>query len=1002
MGGHHQHSHAPGESLQSHGHGPRWLYWVFTAAVGILLLLYWLGVVDTVLGIDIALILTLVAGFPLIRHAVEDLLRGHLSTHLTIAIAAVAAIAIGEYFAAAEIMFIMLIGEGLEDLSVDRARRAISGFVRVRPSLARVRRNGSELEIDPSEVLVDDTVIVRAGETVPVDGEVVKGRSSVQQSLITGEPVPVAKQPGDAVFCGSINEQGPLELRAEKVGDDTTVARIARLIHEAEGNQAPIQRTADKLSRFFLPAVVVAAALVYLLTGEMLRTVAALVVACPCALVLATPAAMAAAIARLARDGILVKGGSIIETLAHVDSVAFDKTGTLTQGLPTVAGIDCAEGFDEATLLTLAASAERPTEHLLGREIVREAEQRELPVGDPEDFEIHPGLGVEAVVNGRRIRIGNLELARTVGAEGLDWAEQTVQEHANHGATGVTVAVDNRIAGVIALRDELRPGAAESVARLEGLGVRRITMLTGDSERTAQVIAAQAGIREVHSGLLPDEKISKIRELRQQGLRTLMVGDGLNDAPSLATADVGLAMGRGAADVSAEAAHAVLIRDRLDQIPELIAFSRTAIDRIRSSILLFAFGVNFGAVLAAAFGFLGPAAAAIVHQVSSLAVILNSMRLLMGRGTRRRRLAERFADWRHRLEHAISLDGLRSLGDLLRRHRAPIVRFSAGVLGALWLLTAITVIAPDEVGVTQRLGRLVTPNLDPGLHLRWPWPLERVTRVQPNLVRTVEVGYRRQPGEDRVVQAFEWDLRHTEGPVVQVLDESVMLTGDENLVEAYGVVEYSVSDPARFLFGARDPERTVLVTAEQTLRWRLAEHELDEILTVHRGALETEWHERLQAALDAYDMGLRVLATRLEHIHPPVEVVPAYRDVASAQEERTTAVNRAEAYTLEQIPLAQGQGRALRAEAEAYRGRRVEHSRGESQRFDALRRAAARAPSLTTFRLYLEGVEEVLPTKQKYVVSGADGGRRRFVFFGEESMDLLTTIQPADQDRSRP
>jgi len=638
-------SDSVGDSLSSHSHGPRWLYWAFAATVGVLLVLYWLGVVTKVFGVDLALLLTLLAGFPLFRHAVEDLLHGRLSTHLTIAIAAIAAIAVREYFAAAEVMFIMLLGEGLEDLSVDRAKRAISGFVRVQPQLARVRRDDAELEIDPSEVLVDETVLVRAGETIPVDGVVLKGRSSVQQSLITGEPMPAAKGPGDEVFSGSVNEHGPLEVRAARVGADTTVSRIARLIDEAQTNQAPIQRTADRLSRYFLPAVVVAGALVYLLTGEVLRTVAALVVACPCALVLATPAAMAAAIARLARDGILVKGGSVVEKLAHVSSVSFDKTGTLTEGRPTVAAVSAAPGFEAETVLARAASAENPSEHLLGREIVAEARRRELEVEDPDEFTIRPGLGVEAQFADGRVLVGNLELARDSGAQPLEWAEEEVRRHAEEGSTGVVIVIGDRVAGVIALRDALRPGARETVSTLEQLGVTRISMLTGDTGRTAQTVAAQAGIREVYSDLLPDEKIRKIREFREQGLVTLMVGDGINDAPSLATADVGLAMGRGAADISAAAAHAVLIQDRLDQIPELVEFARTAIARIRSSILVFAFGVNFVAVLAAAFGFLGPAMAAIVHQVASLAVIVNSMRLLVkGDGVRECDVAQTFFD----------------------------------------------------------------------------------------------------------------------------------------------------------------------------------------------------------------------------------------------------------------------------------------------------------------------------------------------------------------------
>jgi HflK protein len=264
-----------------------------------------------------------------------------------------------------------------------------------------------------------------------------------------------------------------------------------------------------------------------------------------------------------------------------------------------------------------------------------------------------------------------------------------------------------------------------------------------------------------------------------------------------------------------------------------------------------------------------------------------------------------------------------------------------------------------------------------------------VVRVEPDRIRTVDVGYRRQ-SEDAGGSggAFEWDVRHTEGPVQQVIDESLMLTGDENLVETYGVVEYSISDPARYLFGARDPERTVHVAAERTLRWRFAEHTLDDILTVHRGTLETEWARELQSALDLYDVGIRVLAAHIEHVHPPVEVVPAYRDVASAQEEETTVVNRAEAYLLEQIPLSQGRAQAMLRQAEGYRDSRVERSRGESDRFALLATAHTAAPSLTSFRLHIEAIEDVLPEKKKYIVTGRGAGRRRFIFFDSESIDL--------------
>ena len=618
----HGHSH-------SHGLLQRIGYVALCVAVGVLLLLYLLGVVRTVAGIDLALILTLVAGYPLIRHAILDLLQGHFSSHLTIAIAAGAAVWIGEYFAAAEVMFIMLIGEGIEHWTVDRAKGAIAGFVASQPEQARVLRDGGEELVPLEEVEIGDVVRVLAGERVPVDGMIERGESSVDQSSVTGEPLPAQLGVGDAVWSGSLNEYGVLDIRSERTGSDTTVARIASLIEDAQSRRARVVRTADKLARYFLPAVLVAAGGIYLFTGEMMRTVAALIVACPCALVLATPAAMASAIARLAREGALVKGGDVIESLSRIDACVLDKTGTLTCGRPALTAIAPAGGMAEDRLLRLAASAELTSEHLLGRALVAEARERQLDLAEPGNFRLHPGRGVTATVDGHEIAVGNQALlAEVVGEDQLGAVAESVLPTPGSGETRLAVAVDGALAGALALADPLRDEATEAVADLRRTGLDPIVMLTGDAEGTARTIGSRAGIDQVQAELLPEDKVRRLGELSRGDRNVLMVGDGINDAPSLAAASVGVAIGHGAADLSAEAAQVVLLPDRLDYLAPLLRYSRRVVARIRSSILIFAFGINFVAVGFAAFGWLPPAAAAIVHQAASLLVILNCVRLL--------------------------------------------------------------------------------------------------------------------------------------------------------------------------------------------------------------------------------------------------------------------------------------------------------------------------------------------------------------------------------------
>ncbi len=1016
------HGHDDGHG-HSHSHGllQRIGYIALCVAVGVLLLLYLLGVVRTVAGIDLALILTLVAGYPLIRHAILDLLQGHFSSHLTIAIAAGAAVWIGEYFAAAEVMFIMLIGEGIEHWTVDRAKGAIAGFVASQPEQARVLRDGTEETAELvalAEVEIGDLVRVLAGERVPVDGMIERGESSVDQSSVTGEPLPAQLGVGDAVWSGSLNEYGVLDIRSERTGSDTTVARIASLIEDAQSRRARVVRTADKLARFFLPAVLVAAGGIYLFTGEMMRTVAALIVACPCALVLATPAAMASAIARLAREGALVKGGDVIESLSRIDACVLDKTGTLTCGRPALTAIAPVGGMAEDRLLRLAASAELTSEHLLGRALVTEARERQLKLSEPENFRLHPGRGVTATVDGHEIAVGNQALlAEVVGDDGIEAVAESVVPTPGSGETRLAVAVDGALAGALALADPLRDEATDAVADLRQTGVDPIVMLTGDAEGTARTIGRRAGIDQVQAELLPEEKVRRLGELARGDRSVLMVGDGINDAPSLAAASVGVAIGHGAADLSAEAAQVVLLPDRLDYLAPLLRYARRVVARIRSSILIFAFGINFVAVGFAAFGWLPPAAAAIVHQAASLLVILNCVRLLYeGRAVAARedRGFGRFrilagpveglvAGWKgfnagrratvHRLEHALEDSPAR-----IRAAAPRLVRAAPFALAAIWAASGLRMIDPQEVGLVQRFGRHVSGELGPGLHLRWPWPVDRVTRVEPDRLRMAAVGSPRGATlSDTATEAgaepsYEWNVRHAGFDETPPL-ERLMLTGDENLVEVAARIHYRVADAAAFAFATADPALLVETSAERSLRTVLAGHSLDDVLTGKRDGIEKAWHAHLSALLGSLGAGVEVVSATVQDAHPPLDVVDAFRDAASALEERETLIDEAEGYALERLPIARGEARRQLLEAEAYRNRRVEAGRGESERFELRAGAYRRANDLHRFRLQLQTIEGSLAGKPK-LITDATGGRKRFVFVDETPDRLLDVFVP--------
>jgi len=537
------------------------------------------------------------------------------------------------YDAVLLILGFLLLGRWLDARAKRRTLDALHEFMRLQPQQARVLRNGIEMELPLAEVVAGDLVVLRPGERVPVDGVVLSGVSSIDESLITGESVPVVRQAGDRVIGGSLNFEGALEYRATSIGADSVLGQMMRLVEEAQGSRAPMQQLADRVSAVFVPTVLGLALLTFIfwvaLGGGAGRafavSVAVMVIACPCAMGLAVPAALTVAIGRGAQLGVLFKGGESLERVARVDMVVFDKTGTLTEGKPVVTAVRAEEGFREEDVLALAAALERRSEHPLARAIVRGAEDREVRVPAAESVRAVPGKGIEGAVQGHPVAAGNQALLREMGI-----AARSVGEP-EPGTTRMFVARDGAVIGTIEARDTLRASAREAIAGLRRLGIRT-AMLTGDTQATAQAIARAAGIDEVWAGLLPEEKLDKIRELQSQGRRVAMAGDGINDAAAISQADAGLAMGTGA-DLACEAGDAILLHGEPGQMLEAILLARRALRTMRQN-LGWAFGYNLlGIPIAAgalypAFGILlSPAIASAAMALSSVSVLANSLRL---------------------------------------------------------------------------------------------------------------------------------------------------------------------------------------------------------------------------------------------------------------------------------------------------------------------------------------------------------------------------------------
>lgn len=574
------------------------------------------------LPFDAAWIAIIFCGVPIIMEAVTGLVTAFdIKADVLVSLALIASVCIGEDFAAGEVAFIMQLGALLEDLTVAKARAGIERLVHLTPQTARVIRNGREQVIPAGEVKVGDRIRVLPGETIAVDGEILSGQTSINQAVMTGESLPVDKAPGDPVSSGTVNQFGAFEMKATKVGEDSSIQRMIRLVQSADAGKARIVGLADRWATWIVVIALSAAGITWIATGEIIRAVTILVVFCPCALVLATPTAIMAAIGNATKHGFLVREGDALERLSAVAKITFDKTGTLTYGAPEVTAVKSVSDYREEEIYSFAAGAEQLSEHPLGKAVVR-CYGRKPPVC--EDFRMRPGEGVTATVSGKVVKAGNLKLLKgmTISRELAAGAGR----HLNEGSTVIYVAVDDRPAGYLVLSDTVREESKDMIAKLDRIGVQPV-LLTGDHKNAADAIASQLGIREVHAGCLPEDKLNHIGAYQEKGEAVCMIGDGINDAPALKKADVGIAMGGVGSDIAVDAADIALVDDEIRELPHLLSLSRRMVTTIKVN-LTFSMTLNFLAIALAITGFLGPVIGALVHNAGSVLVIINSALLL--------------------------------------------------------------------------------------------------------------------------------------------------------------------------------------------------------------------------------------------------------------------------------------------------------------------------------------------------------------------------------------
>lgn len=577
---------------------------------------------------EISLILaTVIAGVPIMIKAWNSVRMKVFSIELLVTIAVVGALFIGEYVESAVVTFLFLFGAYLEAYTLEKTRSSLKSLMDMAPLEAKVIRDGKSTTIPAEEVQKGDHVIIQSGEKIAIDGKVIDGRAFINEAAITGESVPARKKAGDSVFSGTIVDHGYVEVVAEKVGEDTTFARIIELVEEAQESKAKTQKFLEKFSSFYTPAILIIAIIVFIFTRDIEQTLTFLVIACPGALVISVPVSIVAGIGNGAKRGVLIKGGEMMEKLSKVDVVVFDKTGTLTKGRPEVTGIR-AYGVEEDHLLTMVAEAEVISEHHLGKTIVKEAENRGLElVHKPTDVEVVKGNGIKAMVNEKTLYIGNRKWMKKNLVNIPSEVEKYAIEQEKKGNTAVYAAANSSVIGIISIADQIRMEAGESIQKLKQSGIKQVFMLTGDNRHTAEKVAKQLGIDQVFAELLPEDKVAKINELKEHGFKVAMVGDGINDAPAIAAADIGLAMGGAGTDVAMETADVVLMADKLDRLVYAYNLSKVTVRNMKQNIFL---AVSVVTVLLA--GVLTKniflASGMFIHELSVLIVILNAMRLV--------------------------------------------------------------------------------------------------------------------------------------------------------------------------------------------------------------------------------------------------------------------------------------------------------------------------------------------------------------------------------------